>query len=95
MKNSSSFWDKFTESKRCVNQAASNFPVLELAGDCRLLIENHFGVVQYSKDGIKVKLNYGKVYVGGSDLQLQQMTKERLLICGRIDIIRLERGEGN
>ena len=66
--------------------------VVELAGDCRVLIENHEGVTQYSPEKIGVRVNYGTVCISGCDLNLKQMTKERLVIAGKIDCVSLLRG---
>lgn len=68
-------------------------PVVELAGDRRVLIEGHAGVVQYLSHCIGVRVRFGQLQICGCDLHLVHMTKERLVICGRIDGITLQRGE--
>ena len=62
-------------------------PIVELAGRNRLLIENHQGVLGYSLEEIRVKVQYGCVCITGCDLRLMQMSKERLVICGRVDTV--------
>ena len=64
---------------------------LPIAGDRRVLIENHFGVKEYSREKIGVKVKYGLVCVCGCDLELIRMTKEQLIISGRIDAVTLIR----
>ena len=66
-------------------------PVLEVWGDGRVLIENHFGIVHYSREQILVKLAYGQVRICGCGMELTLMTKERLIITGRIDGLTLIR----
>ena len=66
-------------------------PLVELAGDRRVLIEYHKGVVQYSRERICVRVNYGTVCVCGAGLELSRMTAEQLVISGRIDQIGLSR----
>lgn len=66
-------------------------PVVELAGDQRVLIERHCGVVEYSGERICVKVRYGLVAVSGCGLELTCMTREQLVITGRIDGISLQR----
>ena len=63
-------------------------PIVEIAGDRRVLIENHFGVKEYSREKIGVKVKYG---LCGCDLELIRMTKEQLIISGRIDAVTLIR----
>lgn len=66
-------------------------PLVELAGDRRLLIEHHRGVTQYSQEEICVKVSYGHVQVRGCGLELSRMTREQLVISGRIDCVTLLR----
>lgn len=66
-------------------------PVVELAGECRVLIERHGGVTEYSRERICVKVRYGQVAVCGCNLELTRMTREQLVISGRIDGVQLLR----
>jgi sporulation protein YqfC len=66
--------------------------VVEIAGTGRVLVENHRGVTQYSDEMIGVRVKYGQVCVCGSRLKLAQMTCSRLVICGCIDSVTLEKG---
>ena len=67
----------------------SKVPIVELAGQNRLLIENHQGVLGYSLEEIRVRVSYGCVCITGSDLRLMQLSREQLVICGRVDAIHL------
>lgn len=64
-------------------------PIVELVGQNRLLIENHQGVMSYSPGEIKIKVSYGCVIVTGENLQLMEMSKVKLAICGRICALQL------
>ena len=66
-------------------------PIVEIAGDGRCLIENHRGVAAYGNEQILVNVRYGTVCVRGCNLELIHMTKEQLVICGRIDSVGLQR----
>ncbi len=66
-------------------------PLVELAGDCRVLIEHHRGVTEYGRNQISVRVKYGCVTVLGQNLELTRMTKEQLVIMGCIECVRLER----
>lgn len=65
--------------------------VTELAGDSRVLVEGHRGVTEYSTQRVTVKVGYGALSVLGRGLQLRQMSRERLVICGQIDALELRR----
>jgi sporulation protein YqfC len=66
-------------------------PVVELAGDRRVLIEYHLGITEYGKNQIGVRVSFGTVSIKGENLHLRVMSKERLVICGEIEEIRLFR----
>ena len=67
----------------------SKVPIVELAGQSRVLIENHRGVLGYSLEEIRIKVCYGSICVTGCDLRLMQLSREQLVICGRVDAIQL------
>ena len=67
--------------------------VAELAGARRVLVEGHRGVTEYSPSRVTVKVGYGELSVSGSGLELRQMSKVHLMLCGRIDSIELRRNK--
>ena len=79
--------DKTKLSDECI----PGKPVVELLGDCRLLIENHLGIIEYHCDRISIRVCYGMIIVKGSNLKLRQMSGGKLLIAGIIDCIGVKR----
>ena len=69
-------------------------PILEIAGDNRILIERHKGVTEYGRERICVKVVYGIVCICGCGLELVRMAQEQLVISGRIDCIQIQRRSG-
>jgi sporulation protein YqfC len=67
-------------------------PLIELAGENRVLVENHKGVIQYGDHEICLKVSYGYISICGNRLELARMTKEQLIITGYIESVRLCRG---
>ena len=65
--------------------------VVEILGDCRVLIERHRGVREYSREQIRVSLQFGCVCVRGWNLELSYMTRQQLVITGKIDGVFLQR----
>lgn len=64
-------------------------PVIEIAGNKRVLIENHCGVREYGHERITVQSSYGCICVTGRNLELIRMTKEQLVITGQILCVQL------
>lgn len=66
-------------------------PLVEIAGDRRVLIENHHGVTEYGTEQICVKVKFGSVCICGSELELTKMTREQLIISGCIGCVKVIR----
>lgn len=66
-------------------------PIVELAGDGRVLIEHHKGVVEYGTEKICIKVPYGLLCVCGLDMELAKMTKDQLVITGKIGSVTIQR----
>ena len=66
-------------------------PIVEIAGDTRVLIARHDGMTEYRRERICVKVRYGFVCVCGCGLELTRMSKEQLIISGRIDCVQIQR----
>ena len=66
-------------------------PLVEIAGERRILIEHHLGVRSYTEEMVRVRVRYGEIQVCGRDLCIARMTREQLVICGTIDAVQLVR----
>lgn len=92
MDRSRNIVDRFMHSMELDDEPIPKQPLIEIAGDSRVLIENHKGVTQYSREKICVKLNRGSVFVCGDGLHLAVIRKDQLVICGTIVSIHLTGG---
>lgn len=84
-----SVMDRFTEKIDLPGELLPGQTLVELAGDGRVLIENHNGVTEYCRDKITVRVGYGSISVCGNNLELTRMTRDQMVISGRIDGITL------
>ena len=92
MKQPKGLVEKLMHAAELHNEPLPGVPLLELSGTRRVLIENHGGVTQYTQQEICIKVRYGLICVCGTGLELACMSKERLVITGCIDAIRLMKG---
>ena len=65
--------------------------LVEIAGENRVLIEQHRGIREYTPERIGVCVRYGMVEIYGKGLELRSMSREQLIICGQIDGVTLKR----
>lgn len=85
------FLERLAEDTDLIQEPMPGQTIVELAGENRVLIENHKGVKAYSCEKIVVKVQYGFLSVCGCGLELQRMSREQLVIRGRIDGVSLHR----
>lgn len=91
MRRGRSFLERLVEDSELAAEPLPGQSIIEIAGDRRVLIENHFGVKAYSREKIVVKVKFGCICVCGCDLELLRMSKEQLIIRGEIDGVTLQR----
>ena len=75
---------RLTQGLDLAGESLPGMTVAELAGDSRVLVEGHRGVTEYDPGRVTVKVSWGALSVTGEKLELCQMSKEQLVICGRI-----------
>jgi sporulation protein YqfC len=89
MKDRRNILQQLTDAADLGGEPLPGQSLVEIAGDRRVLIEHHFGVKEYSTERICVHVKYGYVIICGCSLELIRMTKEQLIIAGRIDTVSL------
>lgn len=83
--------EKLTRQMVQSPEPVPGLPLVEIAGQGRVLIENHRGVCGYGRDQICIRVKYGQIAVRGCGLELARMTKEQLVITGQIESVNLIR----
>ena len=80
-----------TQAADLQDEPVPGLPLVEIAGDERLLIEHHKGVTEYGREVIRVNVRFGQICICGSGMKLSRMTKGQLIISGRIESVKLIR----
>ena len=91
MAGSGRILERMAKGMDLVTEPLPGVPLAEIAGEHRVLIENHCGVVKYSCSEILAKVSFGYFCITGNSLRLLQMTKAQLVIGGCIDGVRIIR----
>lgn len=63
---------------------AAGLPRIELDGFRACSIDQHTGILEYSREQIVVGLNIGRVQICGHGLEIRLMHRDRLTIAGHI-----------
>ena len=91
MRKEHCLWNQIMEQSIHSTGAALYQSIIEVAGDHRVLIENHRGVITYGKEKVIANVHYGSVCICGSTLEITHMSREHLIIQGTIHSISLHR----
>lgn len=65
-------------------------PLVEICGQNRVLVENHRGIAGYEEQAIQINVKFGRITVCGENLKLRNMSKEKLVITGKILEVNLQ-----
>lgn len=89
MRNRESILTRLASVANLPGEPIPGLPLVELLGKQRVLIENHYGVIQYCPNEIVIRVSYGSLIICGCGLRLSTMTKQQLIITGQIQQIQL------
>ncbi len=67
-----------------------DLPKVTIVGDLGVLIENHRGLVHYSPDRIVIGVGKGQIAILGRSLEIEEVSKEDMIVRGRLGSIQME-----
>jgi len=67
-----------------------DLPRITLLGNAQMLVENHKGIVEYTGEYIRIRLNRKELIIEGIMLTLGNLQAEELIIEGEIRELRFE-----
>ena len=74
------------------DQALPGVPIIEVFGDRRVLVEGRCTVTRYDSTCILLRNACGRVCVSGCELNMAELSYDRLIITGTICNISISRG---
>ena len=72
------------------NEIISNEPKITIVAFNEMLIENYKSILEYEDFYIKINTYIGAININGFNLKLKEMTKEDIMVLGKIDSIDFE-----
>jgi sporulation protein YqfC len=67
-----------------------DLPRITLLGNMQMLVENHKGIIEYTNDFVRIRLNRGLLVIVGESLSLGNLQAEELIVEGEITALRFE-----
>jgi len=67
-----------------------NLPRMTFVGQKRLSIENHRGVIEYTREKIRVGMRGGEIIIYGRELQMIRFMADEIHVGGSIEKVHFE-----
>ncbi|HMM20203.1 MAG TPA: sporulation protein YqfC [Selenomonadales bacterium] len=67
-----------------------DLPRITMLGNKQVLVENHKGIMEYTPDLVRIKLNQGELIVDGTGLTLGNLQAEQILVEGTVKTLKYE-----
>ena len=90
MKASRELADAFADKLDLPGEQPAGAGCLTLCGDRQALIEGHRGLLAFSPECLVVSLGRQRLSLLGADLRIRAMSRDRLLVSGRIQRMEME-----
>ena len=71
-------------------EVSSSIPKLTNLGFKRMLVEHYKNILEYQDIFIRINTSIGIINISGFDLKMEEMTKDDIVIEGKIDSIDFE-----
>ena len=78
-------YERFGRLSSLGGGSAPGVPLIEMLSDKRVLIENHQGICRYTREQICIYAQHGVLCVNGQNLYLEKMSKEQMIITGKVN----------
>lgn len=64
-----------------------DLPRTTMIGNLQLYIENHKGIVEYTKSKVRINTKKGMMKITGENLYIKTIITEEIILCGKIENI--------
>ena len=81
--------NRFADATDLQDTSLPGLPLIEIAGNIRVLMEHHCGVKEYGRQRIVIQTKDNLVAVEGDGLELTKMTPQQLIVSGTIHSVTL------
>ena len=81
---------KFENLFEIPQELVSDISKITILGFNKMLVENYKCILEYQDIYIRIKMKQGLINITGFDLEINEMTKDDLIITGNIENIELE-----
>lgn len=75
---------KLTDVFEIPKDVVLDLPRITVVGDAQVVIENHRGVIEYSRQKVRINTTLGELLVAGAGLVIANILTEQIVIEGKV-----------
>jgi sporulation protein YqfC len=64
-----------------------DWPSIRIMGDEELVLSNHKGIAEYTKEQIRIKTGVGAIKISGRGLVIKEISREDIVVEGKIGAV--------
>ena len=64
-----------------------DWPSIRMMGDEELVLSNHKGIAEYTKEQVRIKTGMGPVKILGRGLAIKEISRDDIVVTGKIDAV--------
>lgn len=68
-----------------------DIPQVTCYGKNKVVVSNYTGILEYEDYVVRLNSGDGTIYIYGSNLQINELTVDDIMVCGRIHSVEFER----
>lgn len=76
------FKNRVSEELDIPKEIVLDIPKIVITGNLEVTIENHKGIIQFSKECIKLNSKAGIISINGKELEIRYIGDKTIIICG-------------
>ncbi|QCX32408.1 sporulation protein YqfC [Caloramator sp. E03] len=78
---------RVSESLDIPKDVTMGVPNIKMIGNIEVSIENHKGVIEYSKNILRINSHIGIIKIYGKELEVKEINQEFITVIGNIEIV--------
>lgn len=85
----SNFKHNISEALELPKDLIMDLPKIVMIGNIQMNISNHKGIIEYTREVLRVNSSIGIVKISGSDMELKTILSEEIIVKGNIEKVEI------
>lgn len=78
---------RFSDALDIPEEIVLDVPAIKIVSNNKIIIENHKGIIEYSKTNVRINSKIGIVVLKGNDFVIKYITQDEIVLEGEIETV--------